>query len=187
MEFYSFEEKKATRKTIHQKLKKSKKIHQKEEKKPKTPKILNEADTNRVEHKEEKKSNSYRISNHKIKSKIIFKNLILLFQIFLFLFLVSPIITDDAGDGTPEETPAEPDIADSRIKEDQEIVIKVKNSGNPQYLIFPGFTNRPKYFCGGEELTENEDKKVTISEGQDTITLKWEYLFEDMKALFANV
>ena len=198
MEYYSLDEKITCRKSIIKKSNKVKSII------PKSKNYPNPACTNVMKLNEKKKSISPRNLYFKNSPRIHFKYLIIFFQIYLFLTLLFPIVTQDTLADTPveggetsgeestgagdEDNPEEPE-QDLRIREPQEIVVKIKNKFAPQYIIYPGFTNRPKFFCGAEELIEDSNKKVTITNSEETvtITLKWEYLLEDCKALFSNV
>ena len=102
MENYSLDEKLACRKS---KIKKSNKV---KNILPKSKNYPNPACTDGMKLNEKKKSISPRNLNFKNNQKIHFKYLIILFQIYLFLILLFPIVTQDTpGEGEGGETPGE--------------------------------------------------------------------------------
>ena len=117
-------------------------------------------------------SNNLFIINHFQRRKIKLKEIIS-FRIIIILMLLNGIYSYNS-------------TSYRKLQSSQKIIIKVKEYGE-QEIIYSEFANIVKVYIEGEEIIINENNKINVPEGRDTIILQWDNVQTNCEKMFSGL
>ena len=109
-----------------------------------------------------------------IKKKQIQITKISFFTIFVLLCLIIPIFSKKTKNYIRE------------LQDVQKIIIKVSEPGE-QEIIFGDFPYKPKVYINEEEITFDDNNKITVPDGENILTLQWENKINTCEKMFKGL